>query len=530
MLHKNIVLNGLSLCVVSILLLLPVQVQAQQCDVIPEMVTKLFHPDFATYTVWSADLGEGQKQERFKTAMPQGDGVLAVGEMVRLKGVAPTFMISRLDRRGREVWTKYLSLGGLSEVVKVLPYGKKDADGEQGFVLLANMSKAGERPYFWIGFFDARGKLFRENSIKDKKFGLAASDIQFSVGGDEIVVSVSAMISVGEGTLKTTRQNSVIYTLDDKGKEISSRAFILGDKSHISSLSVLKSDGGERGYIATGWFENDFGKRNGWLLRLKGNLSMVWQKEFSRGKSAMLSKSIIDKNGYYVAVGGVDPVGDGAKAVWVVSVKPDNGDLIWQRFYYGETGAHDYSPIGLIGGTSVITVAMQSTYAGEKKESSVVPEDGGGEVDVIADDIDYVHFLTLNTRGVTLSGDSYMTGYGVNVFDVSPIYNGRILMSGVTRVPAEDIFKKAARSKESANPPLQEPSVSVTLPEVNMSDKAKAGLAKLRQNIKKQGHGGDENSKGANQIIDSAKSIELTDNGWIGIADAPNAYNDPCFK
>ncbi len=528
MLHKKFFLKGLSLSVLSGFVCLPTNVYAQQCAVIPDMVTKLFHPNFATYTVWSEDLGEGQKEERFKAAMPQGEGALAVGEMVRLKGVAPVLMMSRLDRRGREVWTKYLPVSGLSEVVDILPIGKENEAGERGFVLLANMSKAGARANFWLGFFDANGKLLKQKSITDENFDLKANDIQFQIDKKGFMVPVTAMFSTGEGKQKTTRQNAVVYTLDINGNELSSNAFILGGNNELTSLAVSKNEGKEVGYIATGWFENDFGKRKGWLLNLHKNLSVLWQREFSRGKSAKLVDVVTDKNGHYVATGHIEAMGEWPHAAWLMSVDADGGELLWQRYYYGETGNHDYSPIGLLSDGNTITLAMQARYNGERKDVVFITEEEEQEVSAVSEDVDYVHFLTLNLRGVTLSGDSYMTGYGLNVHNISPIYGSRVLMSGVTRVTAEDIFKKKAREEGGANPPLQEPSVSVTLPEVEMSDKAKAGLAKLRNNINAQQHSGDKNGQKRSDQDDSAESIELTDNGWVGIADAPKAYNDPC--
>ncbi|MGH1457100.1 MAG: hypothetical protein ACRBDI_09990 [Alphaproteobacteria bacterium] len=526
MLYKNRLSRVLSLTVSVIFLVAPLSVGAQQCDVVPEMVTKLFYPDRGTYTVWDADYGEGGRQEVFKDSFEQGDGVLAVGEMVRMEGVGPSLMFVRFDRRGKIVWEKYHSISGLFEVVGSEAYGAENAQGERGFVVLANIRKGKERRSSWVGFFNADGKMVSQKHIRDERFDLSASDINLSVAGDGWVVPVASSYEIGSGESKTIRQNAVIYTLDHEGKDVSSRAYVLGNRNYISSLYVSNSDEGVGGYIATGWFENDFGKRQGWLMYLDNDLSMVWQKEFSRGKSANLQKSIIGKNGQIVTVGGVFPVNGGGEATWIMRLDEVEGKMIWQRYYYGETGAHDYSPLGVFeNDDGLITLAMGAVFNPDRADDMVKEEDENALGDEFPIDLNFTQFLTLNPRGVTLSGDSYVYGKGVDAFGFSSFRDGRFLLAGRTIVPQENAYKMNDKNDLDANEPLLEPSF-VGLPDVDMSDKAKAGLAKLRQNI----HAQDVDAKaGAGLDNDSAKSIPLTYNAWVAIADAPNAYEDPCL-
>lgn len=496
--------------------------RAQQCDVIPEMVTKLYHPDIATYTVWDEDFGEGQKSEYFKTAMKHGEGVLAVGEMVRMQGVGPVLMMAKFDRRGRRQWSRFHSLSGLSEVVKVIPYGKVSSSDH--FLVLANIRKETERAYFWLGFFDAEGKLLAQRQVKDKRFNLRAHDIQLKIESSGFLVPVSSSVEIGDGRLKTIRQNAVIYDLDLQGKERSSRAFTLGDNNQISSISVSKKEGVSNGYIATGWFENSFGKKKGWLLRLNPDVSMIWQKEMGRGKSAILTNAITDKNGHYVVLGHITSPQDQGGATWLMSVNPVDGQLSWQRYYYSESGQHDYFPVGAVArGDGVITLAMNASFRKGRKKFAVLDDENVRKV--IDDDLDYVHFLNINPRGVTLSGDSYLSGKGVAAHQMSDLSEGRLLLTGQTLVPKIDVVKDVAREKHMYDKPLREGDVFQLSEDNNVSD----GVRDLQKKIAGQVHEAEDGNESAAKD-DSAKLVELTQNAWVSVVDSSSEYKDPCLN
>lgn len=498
--------------------------RAQQCDVLKETITKLFHPEIATYTVWDTMVGEGQKYERYKGVVSHGDGVLAVGEMLRLEGVAPVIFVTRFDRRGRVDWSMFHPVSGLSEVVDVQPYGKADAAGQTGVVVVGNIQKSGQRSAFWVGFFDQKGKLIRQNIIRDPNFDLSASDLQLQVDGDGVLVPVSASYVLGGGALETIRHNAMIYILDKNGLEVMSRSYVLGDKNQLSRLSVLKKDGEFAGYIATGWFESSPGKMNGWLLRLSKGLSMVWQKEFSRGKSAKLYETITDKNGYIIVSAAVDAMDDRPMATWVASIRADDSRLMWERYFYGETGVHDYTPVGMVArDDGVVSVVMQAKNVKVDQMKRYMTGDSDGVERSISEESNYVHMLHLNGRGVTLSGDSYLSGLGAEVYDVGSYSGGRILLAGHVYDYAVDPLKEIAQEKSLSGVPLQDPSQGVVLPDAELSDKAKQGLQKLRKKISAQKYDGENHIN-----EESAKYKELTRNGWVAIADAPKAYNDPC--
>lgn len=522
MLHKNKILLLFSMALFCSGL--SFDLYAQQCGVIPEMVTRLFYPDSTSYTVWHADYGEGQKEEVFKASLRHGEGILAIGEMVRIEGVKPSMMIVKFDRRGREVWTKYHAITGLSDIVSVLPHGAENEVGERGFVVLANIDKANKRKNFWIGFFDKSGKLLSSEIVQDDMSDLIANDFQFSIDGG-FVVSSSVQDDRVVGNESVLRQKAALYLLDENANVISKRSYVLGDNNHISSLSVLNIAGEDVGYIATGWFENGYGKRQGWLLRLDGDLALTWQKEFRRGKMAKLEKSTTDKNGQIIALGRVDSGRDEGKASWIVAVDSADGGVVWQRYYYSETEQHDYAPLGIVvNNDGVLSVVMNAFYKGEKPVSVDVSDDVKS-----ADkrDVDYVHVLYLNPRGVTISGDVYLYERGLNGFHFLPSSDGRFVLSGRSLVVAEDIFKMSKSSESSDIPPLVEPRL-VNLPEVEMSDKAKEGLQKLKKNIYKQDSDHDEHHYNGESLNDSANLISLTYNGWVSVLEAPSAYSDPC--
>ncbi len=527
MLYKNKISSVLSLSVLIFCSGFSGAAVAQQCDVVPEMVTKLFYPDMGAYTVWDADYGEAARKEQFKGVVMQGEGALAVGEMRRMEGVGPTLMFVRYDRRGKVMWEKFHSISGLFEVVKVVPYGVENAEGERGFVVLANIQKGKKgRGYAWMGFFNADGKMIGRKRIKDDKFSLAAGDISPAVSTDGWVVPVTASYDDGEGESKTRREHAVVYKYNLKGELIKSRSFVLGHKSSVSGLVVSKNDAGGGTYIATGRFSNDFGKDQGWLMALDEDLSIIWQKEFSRGKSAKLVHSVMGDNGQIIAVGEVLSVQDDRVATWALAVDGADGGVLWQRYYHGETGAHDYYPLGVVkNDDGLIALAMQAVFNVDAEVDGDAVEDVHSLGDEFPAGMNYVQLLTLNPRGVTLSGDAYVYGKGADAFAFSPYHGGQYVLVGRAAIPKVDQYQMDGSGDEKEGSALSEPGL-VNLPDADMSDKAKLGLAKLRQNIREQK---DDASGKGDAEDDSANKNPLTYNAWIAIAEAPDAYEDPCL-
>ena len=478
----------------------------EECNVNYEMITKLYHPDPGSYTVWDSLYGQENKDEGFISVVNYGDGgVLTVGEVVSLRENTLSMVLVHFDRRGRKVWDKYHYISGLGNIVKMLPY-------RDGVVVLANRRKSGGRGSLWLGFFGDDGILKSQKIVSDKEYDLFATDITFRIDGDGFVVSVTADREFGLGKNKVTRKNAVVYLLDKNGNELSSRSYILGTDNEIEGLSVSKFEGGKSGYIATGYFESPSGKKMGWVLRLNDDLSYVWQKEYSRGLSANIKLSSGYRDRYILTFGEVMPVGSNALGSWLMLLDGGNGETMWQRYYYGETARHDYSAKGLyVNKDGLITLMMMA---------KVIPLVGND------DDMSYVHLLTLSPRGVTLSGDSYYYGKGGYISQLIEGGNGSRIMVGNSLVPIKDLMQKKKKHDGKHPAPLKEMG-GVNLPDVILSDKTNAGLAMLKNKIDAQEikHISDsESANGGGDVKD------ITRDGWVLVGDMPEAYSDPCAR
>lgn len=505
-------------------------VLAQQCSITREMVTQLYHPDPGSYTVWDAVYGEGQKSEVFTTVMPKGKGVVAAGTMQALEGVRPSLMLVGFDRRGRETWNQYVALSGLRDVVKILPHGK------EGYLVLANRKKQGENASVWLGVFDHEGTLKSHRNIQDDKFDLLATDIVAAPAGSETkwYMAVTNTRKAGVGENETVFKNATIYRLGENRNELSSRAYVLGSNNEILGLAVSKFEGENYGLIATGYFENKFGKKNGWLMRLTEEASLAWQTEYSRGLSAKLKYGTGYKGKDIIAFGDVRPADSGPIGSWAMRLDGNNGRLIWQRYYYGETGHHDYQSRGLfVNKDGLITLMMAAEEDLDKEEeASLSPAEESTVVDdkMIPEEMSYAHVLSLSPRGVTLNGDSYYQGQGVSVSQMVEGHGGERLIAGFARMPAQDVLRQSSDKTKPENPPLKEPG-SIDLPDAQMSEATKAGLEMLKNRLGREA----EKKSGKQRVktlpVNSESANQsLTRDGWIAVGAAPETYTDPCVR
>lgn len=494
---------------------------AQDCDMPYEMVTRLHHPEPGSFTVWDAVYGEDRRDEKFISAINRGEEgeVLAVGEVVSLRGARPSMVFVYFDRRGRKVWDRFVPVNGLREIVKMLPNG-------DGHVVVANRQVPGKRPSVWVGFFDQDAKLKSAKIVADNNFDLYANDIKPSVAGRGYAIPVRSVKSIGAGEGKKTYETAAIYFLNDKGEEVASRAFILGGDTNISSMGVSYIGAEQPGYFATGSFSNDYNKRIGWILRLNSDGSLVWQKELSRGLLANLTHVRAYGKRYIVAMGDVQGGKEEVRGTWVMMMDVADGDILWQRYYYGERSYYNYSAGDMyVSDDGLIHVMIMARPDGdrlndyrEEKEASSIPP-------TIPDDMTFAQVLTLSPRGITLSGDVYFYGRGVNV-------NQMFKSPGGHRVLVGDVFIDPAEYKDEHETIHESDSATEPLIETERFDSTAEhhkGLTLLQKKLKEQAaekHGEDAQGQEPKESAESKSMI--TQNGWVMIGDGPDTYEDSC--
>lgn len=519
-----------ALLFLSIAIAMPQTSQAQQCEAPYEMITKLHHPDPGSYTVWDSAYGKDQRDEVFVSVVNVGKGVVAVGEVLRRAGAAPSLVFVHLDHRGRVLREVHHQINGLHRIVKMLRQG-------DGYLVMVNRRKSQGRSAVWIGFFDKDFVLRSQKTIKDKGFDLFATDIVPSVGGQGWSVSVRAESVIGEGENRTLRKSAFVYLLDKNGNDKFSRGYLLGMDSEILGLSVSKFEDGKIGYIATGYFENNIGKQIAWVLRLNADLSLAWQKEYGRGLSAKIKVSSGYRDRYVLVFGDVLPADSNPMGSWVMLLDGNNGQTMWQRYYHGETGHHDYAAQGMyVNKDGLINLMMMARSRVSMRKGTGVEEAGTlpFEDRIIPENMDYSHLLTLSPRGITLSGDAYYYGQGVSLSQMIEGGDGGRVMVGYAHVRVKDKADKVAKASD-VNPPLKEKGY-VNLPDVELSDKTKEGLEMLRSKLKAQ-EGHSSNNADHQQVAESKESAindighnKVTRDGWVLVGDTPDTYTDPCKR
>ncbi len=479
---------------------------AQECNPPYEMVTRLHKPEPGAYTVWNAVYGKVEYDETFASVLPVEDGgVLAVGQRQSLVTGILDIVFVNFDRLGREIDEHVFSLSGMERVVKIL----KHPAG--GYAVLANIRRDG-RAQFWLGFFGDDFKLRSQRVFSDERFDLLASDFIPSVNSGW-VISVSSFRFFGEGEGRTKIEKGQVYLLDASGKKLKERSYSPGGDNHISSLSVVKSNGKSVGYIATGYFVNNAGKQIAWSLRLDPDLSLNWQREYSRGLLAKLKASYSYLDDYVLAFGDVNPANGNSTGTWLALLDVADGRVLWQRYYYGEGETHRHEAHGLFVNEDNLIVLMMAAESIKLRQPEVKDDNA-----LLADYVDYTHLLTLSPRGILLGGDTYFFGQGARVEQLVQGDDGTRIMAGYVLVKGQK--EKVKDDDESLfSEPLQEEG-RVFLPNVELSSKAKKGLELLQKKIDAQA------------VLGKSKLAKreggLLQKGWVVVGDKLDTYKDPC--
>lgn len=483
-------------------------VAAQECNPPYEMVTRLFKPEPGAYTLWDSVYDEPSFDEVFKTALHLNDGsVLAVGQRYSLLTGLTEIIFITFDRLGRKVDEKFFSLPDVQDVIKI-----KKRTG-QGYVLLTNILTDGQSKA-WIGFFDEDLNFKSKQVLEDKQHDILATDIVSSVNSGW-VISASQRRSYGQGEDQVKFENARLYLLDQSGRKIQERSYNPGGNNHISSLTVLKKGGAAAGYIATGYFINKSNKNIAWALRLDGDLSLNWQSEYSRGLLAKLKVSYSFLDQFILVYGDVLPSNGKPIGTWLALLDADDGRVIWQRYFYGESEEHEHLASGLFVNEDNRINLMMSV----RSLSSLSKQDVSEER-LETDFIDYAHLLSLSPRGILLGGDTYFYAQGASIEQLLKGNEDERIMVG--HVLKKNIVQEKDFQQEESNQDLLQENGRIFLPEAELSQKAKKGLEMLQKKLTYQE---------ALQAKKLAKQQEgLRKMGWVVIGDKLDTYTDPCLR
>lgn len=496
---------------------------AQDCTPPFEMVTGLYAPVPGAPILWDKTFGDETSMESFTHVIEVNNSILAVGMRQVFSDVRPHLLFSLFDARGRDVWSKIKRVDNLKSIIDVHPR-------EGGFVVLASQNVGrGDRAGFWVGFFTNEGEMETEKSFSDSKSSLQPRAIVADIENNGWIVSATSENVSSSKIEGVVEQTARLYSLDKSGEERIQRSYFLGGNSDILGLSVSKNFEGQGRYIATGRFDNNFGLSNAWVLRLRSDLSLEWQQEFRRGKSARIIQSVQDKNGYLLVAGDVHPRVGPASGVWFAMLGPDNGDVILQRYFYAEDARYNYSVRGLdIEESGRITLLMTASITGAEQTSFGSVEDGKQPSDASEVLEYYARLVYLSPRGIAIGGNVFAGVDGAQMNSFIRLSSGSVAMAGHAYMQEKPDYSKPFQIEDDVREPLFEEG-HVNLPDADLAENTEKGLALLKKKIRAQ----DVVNKMRNSEESDKSYLEssgLTQDGWVVVAEPDPVYIDPCEK
>lgn len=382
---------------------------APDCRTEEQTITKLETPRTATPAIWAEAYGEPEDDEVFIGGKAGGDTaaaafITALGKRQKQGEETPTIILKGLDDRGRVLWEQSPAIKNLISVERVIARKKG--------LVAAGAVRGGKLRSAWLGFFDETGRMTSSKTITDPNNNLTPRDIIAVEGGGYLL---AATASAPRGTM----QFPVLYRLDESGRVIRRRALNTGAEAEILSLSPAAAKGHS---IAGGYMRGDDGRRNGWIMALDADDTILWQRQYPRGRGATINRAVPGTAGRLMVTGETMPAGEEPAAAWVMAANDQSGDIIWQRYYQ----------------TPAATTAPDLRALADGRTLVLLAADGA-------------RLLTLDPRGNITDNLEYDFGRGAAGSRlISGTSNENIIFgSALIAVPSKDPAKESADKKET---------------------------------------------------------------------------------
>jgi len=297
------------------------------------------------------------------------DGYIVAGTSESLSTTRDGW-IAKLDWKGNALWQRLLD-GGASVVsihsISANTNGSYTAAGEiDGDMLVLNLSSDG-------------------NIQWQKKYGGSQNDFARSIlqtpdGGYIVAGSTNSFNLINQGAW--------VLKLDINGEIQWQR--VLDSPAGIDELHSIIRDWGSYqqgtglfsgGYLAVG-FTSEAGNRDLWVVRLKENGDINWQKRYGGSGddegAAILNVWGSDANSVrqYVIVGSTKSYGNGQKDVWVTKID-GNGAILWQKTYGGSNDEEATAIQLTLSQGAIITGGTKSFSAGDEDLFALNLKDDG---------------------------------------------------------------------------------------------------------------------------------------------------------
>lgn len=356
---------------------------AQQCEAAYETITALRKPIVGSYNHWDAVYGEMDSIEGFVGGVLNANkNVVAAGELRAYAGADPDLILVEFDRRGRVVWEAVHKIKALEKVKKIMIL-------DDGYLIIAQQKNGRKGGEVFLGFYDQKGGLRRKQVVADDKYDLSFGDLIKAQDGDGYVLAVFA-----KGRAMNSTGQTSIYKLDKRGRVVSSKTYLPGIESRPSNITTLSK---ER-YLVSGYIRTEDGRKAGWLMVIENDGRVAWQRPYARGLFAKITKAQSFIQNYIITIGDAEPSNRKNRAVWVMLINEETGDIGWQRYYKGDFDFYGRDVIAHSDGQISLLIDARNPPKQDKEE--------------------YARVLTLSPRGVILLSNSYYNGKGGHALDM----------------------------------------------------------------------------------------------------------------
>ncbi|MCI5060631.1 MAG: hypothetical protein MRY79_06125 [Alphaproteobacteria bacterium] len=307
------------------------QVWAQECDISEEEIVTLKEPDFTTPKQWESIYGKdgldqftdlslpfSKSRESIKEDSKVDLNVVAAGEHMA-GGVREVFnpLLVHLDKKGKPVW-------------EVRPTRSKDQTVEKflqaksSYVLFGNIQKTKRYGGIYVARYGSKGQKISERAIFSDEGVLKARGI-IETADKKGFVLAAELIPKGTGY----QSKAVLYKVLKDGTLVWRRVYSPGPRAVFHDIHLVDFGG----YIITGEIEGEDGRTAAWLLHMRDNGALNWQKEYYRGRAARFTKALVNDQGEIAVLGTIDPHGKANhKSSWL-AVMDVEGNILWQRYY-----------------------------------------------------------------------------------------------------------------------------------------------------------------------------------------------------
>ncbi len=382
----------------------PALAQVQEnCSTLPEGIVSLRPYGFGTAMQWDAVYGK-EGMERLETALALDSGNIVAGGAYWPQETREDTrgLLVEIDPHGRVVWSNRHEQSARMTIRKLL--FRLEGKGYIAGGTLAGSDKA--PAVIRLGWYGEKGALESERLITEPGYDLSFENMIPALNGGGLVVVGSA-----QSRDSPKQQKGIIWRLNAKGETLWKRRYDSGAGSRFYGISPAKDDTGNPYYIVTGATQTEDGRTVGAVLKLDPAGTLMWQKEYPRGASALLRAVASYGVRDVIVVGDSEPYGDRyGRSAWVMRIDMADGTPRWQR-YFATKGYRVY-------GRDVVAVADGRASLLLDSER-VLPEKAGAALtagDVNADETerlrDMARITTLSSRGEVLRDEVYSSGTG----------------------------------------------------------------------------------------------------------------------